>query len=146
MEDRICVACGATKPIEDYHVKSKATGARHSRCKSCMREYSKQHYEANKQTYIDRARDGKHKSRDRKREVVARLKTKPCMDCGVAYPHYVMEFDHRSGEVKVDAIANAKNRMQKWGDFEAELAKCDVVCANCHRARTYMRRFEGAVI
>jgi hypothetical protein len=53
-----------------------------------------------------------------------------------------MEFDHRSGEGKVGAIADVKNS----GAFRkliAELEKCDLVCANCHRIRTYERRQSG---
>lgn len=59
----------------------------------------------------------------------------PCADCGARYPHYVMEFDHREGEVKVRCVANLRAKK-----LREELAKCDVVCANCHRVRTWTRK------
>lgn len=67
-------------------------------------------------------------------------KQRPCADCGVEYPHYVMDLDHRPGVEKEFEISGKywKGRAA----FLAELAKCDVVCANCHRVRTHTR--EGA--
>lgn len=62
----------------------------------------------------------------------------PCHDCGRKYHRAIMEFDHRDGTTKV------RNVMSMAGysvdRIRAEIAKCDVVCANCHRMRTYRRR------
>jgi hypothetical protein len=61
--------------------------------------------------------------------------TNPCMDCQKKYPHYVMEWDHREpGERLANATA--------WhtGKFLSELQKVDLLCANCHKARTWARR------
>ena len=60
------------------------------------------------------------------------------MDCGVQYPHFVMDFDHRERSSKIDSI----NRMIVVRSFSKkkildEIEKCDLVCANCHRKRTY---------
>ena len=64
----------------------------------------------------------------------------PCKDCGKHYPPYVMDFDHVKGTKNFD-IGNAghvstitDSKLQK------EIAKCELVCANCHRIRTYGRR------
>lgn len=66
------------------------------------------------------------------------LKTStPCMDCAKHYVYYAMQFDHVRG-VKIDKI----NRMVYTSSFAmilAEIAKCDIVCANCHHIRTYLR-------
>ena len=64
------------------------------------------------------------------------LKAAPCLDCSRTYPPVAMDFDHVRGE-KVSGIA----RMWSWRRERvlAELAKCDLVCANCHRVRTYGR-------
>jgi hypothetical protein len=52
-----------------------------------------------------------------------------------------MDFDHRPGEKKCFALANAMGQTRISAErLRAEIAKCDVVCANCHRIRTYERR------
>ena len=71
-------------------------------------------------------------------DMIRRLKgSNPCMDCGVTYPFYVMQFDHRPGEAKSFILSKAKNKTR--AEVEAEIAKCDLVCANCHSIRTYER-------
>jgi len=46
-----------------------------------------------------------------------------------------MDFDHRPGvEKKFDVGAGYSYTME---NVIAENKKCDIVCANCHRLRTY---------
>ena len=65
------------------------------------RKSTKRHYYANKSYYLEKNR----KARERKAEYLRSLRRVPCCDCGVEYPHYVMEFDHVRGE-KLYNIAN----------------------------------------
>ena len=78
--------------------------------------------------------------RQRIREVIAHCKDQPCDDCGEIYPGYVMDFDHVRGEklgnISSDAQANYWSEQRLFD----EIAKCDVVCANCHRIRTHKKR------
>lgn len=66
----------------------------------------------------------------------------PCDDCGLQYPSYVMDFDHVRG-VKTADISRMLSRLSRGTmTFERildEIAKCDLVCANCHRKRTFTR-------
>lgn len=62
-------------------------------------------------------------------------KQRPCMDCGVSYPPYVMDFDHRDPSQKIEDASQMVNLSAER--LEAEIAKCDLVCANCHRERTW---------
>jgi hypothetical protein len=66
-------------------------------------------------------------------------KSKPCSDCGGYFPYFVMQFDHRPGEIKLFGLAQRATRSRAL--LEAEIAKCDLVCANCHAVRGYIRRF-----
>jgi hypothetical protein len=51
-----------------------------------------------------------------------------------------MDFDHRPGEKKLFAMGSAGVQVRvSLEGLLAEIAKCDVVCANCHRIRTYHR-------
>lgn len=65
------------------------------------------------------------------------IKSRPCLDCGLQYPPYVMDFDHVRGK-KSFQIGQSKCRSRD--KVLAEIAKCDVVCSNCHRLRTFKER------
>ena len=54
------------------------------------------------------------------------------------YPSYVMDFDHRDPEIK-NRTVSALPRLNSWKKLLEETAKCDVVCANCHRVCTFQR-------
>lgn len=63
-----------------------------------------------------------------------------CMDCGqhfIGYPG-VLDFDHLPGTTKKFILS--ERRRYSWAACIAEVEKCDVVCANCHRIRTMDRR------
>lgn len=62
------------------------------------------------------------------------------MDCSVKYPAYVMDFDHKDGEVKIASVSwLAIHNTSSFEKLEVEISKCDLVCANCHRKRTFLR-------
>ena len=65
-------------------------------------------------------------------------KRSPCVDCGGTFPPYVMDFDHVRG-TKVEVLSLMANRMRSIDEIDAEIAKCDLVCANCHRIRSAQR-------
>lgn len=100
------------------------------------RAAEKRYYLKHKQLYID-------KNNRRKKELadfVVSLKHKPCMDCGIPYPHYVMDFDHRDENKKIASINRMTNvHMYSKAKILEEIKKCDLVCANCHRIRTHNR-------
>lgn len=61
-----------------------------------------------------------------------------CTDCKEDYPYYMLDFDHRPDEQKLFNISSWSNR-SGFDEVVKEISKCDVVCANCHRIRTYQR-------
>ena len=73
------------------------------------------------------------------------LKAVPCADCGVQYAPYIMDFDHREGESKKGNPGDFVKKKSVKAYLE-EIAKCDVVCANCHRERTFQRRKNAFVV
>jgi hypothetical protein len=50
-----------------------------------------------------------------------------------------MDFDHRDAAAKSESVSRMIGRAGTERIL-AEVAKCDIVCANCHRARTERRR------
>lgn len=67
------------------------------------------------------------------------LKTAPCTDCGLTYPPYVMDWDHLPEFEKVKPIGVMVNNRTTKEKILSEIAKCELVCANCHRERTAAR-------
>ena len=61
-----------------------------------------------------------------------------CIDCGYNAHSAALEFDHLPGTVKLFCIGAAKGR--SMARVLAEIAKCEIVCANCHRVRTAARK------
>jgi hypothetical protein len=53
-----------------------------------------------------------------------------------------MDVDHRDPSAKVEGVTRLVNR--RYSTLMAEVAKCDIVCANCHRLRTFTRRTKWA--
>lgn len=98
------------------------------------RECHKRYYLKNKQLY----REKNIRRRKSLIEFVISYKQKACMDCSVHYPHYVMDFDHRDKTTKISSINDMINvHSYSKEKILEEIKKCDLVCANCHRIRTY---------
>lgn len=60
------------------------------------------------------------------------------MDCGDIFPYFIMDFDHREGTRKKFNISMVSQFSTKK-ELLKEIKKCDLVCSNCHRIRTWMR-------
>lgn len=121
---RTCHRCKVEQPIDQFYVEAEARSkvrrgkALKMPCRGCQRRYQAER-RAPRQAIADKVK-----------------MDAGCMDCGL-HPEFaqVLEFDHRPDEVKLFHISD---RMVT-GPIEellAEIAKCDVVCANCHRVRT----------
>lgn len=86
-----------------------------------------------------------HDRSDQKRALRAKIvatiqafKTRRCcIDCQGKFHPEAMDFDHVRGRKLFDLSAACYYSMEK---VAAEIAKCDLVCANCHRIRTFSRR------
>jgi hypothetical protein len=134
---RKCYQCGELKPMGDFAWRRKAKGQRDSFCRPCRSAYGKEHYAANRGRYIDQARIQKQRlALERTTYLIGFFETHPCIDCGETDP-VVLEFDHLRD--KLFDIGQALP-YRNWQSVLDEIAKCDVVCANCHRRRTARRK------
>lgn len=62
---------------------------------------------------------------------------KGCVDCGYNEDARALEFDHLPGSDKTRTVASLL--YASWNRVWEEIAKCEVVCANCHAIRTMDR-------
>ena len=136
---KVCPGCHKERDTEqDFNWKDRGHGIRNTRCKSCQSNVSKQHYRKNKQRYLDRARAREVLViEDNHKRLTDFLAHHPCVDCGQTDIR-VLEFDHVRGKKSGD-ISRMVIQSYSWSTIEAEIAKCEVRCANCHRIKTNER-------
>lgn len=105
------------------------------KARECRRDW----YEKNRESEISKAAVRRKEAVRRNVTFVRTFKTdKPCLDCGNVYIPEVMDFDHISDD-KVMTICLMARRAVSLDTLKAEIAKCELVCANCHRVRTFKR-------
>lgn len=62
-----------------------------------------------------------------------------CIDCREDYPYWILEFDHINDD-KLFTIGQFQAVTASLDKIKEEIAKCEIVCANCHKNRTHGRR------
>lgn len=129
MENKFCNLCKQEKPISDFNKKKDKT---QSNCRDCTKANTRKHYKENKSYYYDKNINKKQELRD----LINKIKSVPCKDCNNIFHHSAMDFDHIDNkEYNVSHLVNrgSVNKILK------EIKKCEIVCSNCHRIRTYNR-------
>jgi hypothetical protein len=127
---RRCSRCRLVLPLEAFN---RMGDGRQFYCRECFRSYF-------------RARGDKHREqsgaalvarrRRARAHVLAVLLERPCADCGESDP-VVLEFDHvRGKEANLSSLVAEGAKLSR---IDQEIARCDVVCVNCHRRRTATR-------
>lgn len=130
-----CSACHLELPTACFSYTDQLRGTLNSYCRTCHAGYRHGHYLANKADYVRRAIAQVRQRRIvNRREVMRYLRTHPCVDCGISNL-VVLEFDHRDPDLKLMDVGTMMIS-RRWPRVLAEIEKCDVRCANCHRRRT----------
>lgn len=132
----MCRDCKTDLPDESFAWRKKDL-LRHKICRACQKVRQRTWYEANRAQHIANASAISTAARQRQRELLASIKARPCVDCDRQYPPHVMQFDHLG-----DKHFTISKMIGVYSDARllAEVAKCEVVCANCHCERTHWRR------
>lgn len=124
-EEKACASCDRVLPVAQFKLRSgngRQAGQRNTMCNRCL--------------YVKYTRP----EAQRKTQVISEYKLSVgCVDCGFNAHPAALEFDHLPGSDK------KFNVMEKVGSYSLdriwqEVAKCEVVCANCHAIRTTERR------
>jgi hypothetical protein len=123
-----CKMCGEEKPLSEFYGNYKTKDGRLSWCKPCT---------------VIRYREGVLRRAAAVRSYIQSIKMeRGCTDCGYREHPEALEFDHLPGFVKEHRIAQL-SAGAKREKIDAEIAKCEVVCANCHAVRTAKRRADA---
>lgn len=130
-----CSTCKLELSLDAFNKNKAKKDGLASMCRECWKVYYRENYYLRGKEK-NRLAEKRTADREKIREVIHAAKDVPCMDCQVKYPYYVMDFDHRDPSQKDFTIAQ-KVTSKSLALIIKEIAKCDVVCANCHRIRTH---------
>jgi hypothetical protein len=143
----ICKKCGNETPRNRFATFKQRDGSigRRGECWDCRNSYYTENAEQMKQyrkEYNQRTKTKRQLDQaERKRiaqEYVDAAKDVPCADCGQKWPPVAMDFDHIRG-AKIKSVSSYVSGAYKLDLIKEEIAKCEVVCACCHRIRTWKR-------
>jgi hypothetical protein len=127
---RRCGRCGHHLPIECFN---RLRDGLQWWCRSCFAAYFRERGD----THRRQSKAAKlARQRALRAHVLDHLRHHPCVDCGQADP-VVLEFDHVDG--KTAGISVLVSQTATCRAIDAEIARCEVVCVNCHRRRTATR-------
>jgi len=132
-----CSKCNIEKDINDFN--SKGVGKLQPYCRACDNKHAREYYEKNRDRIKSQSNRAKRiRVANISKEIRELKESTPCLDCGKNYPYYVMDFDHITG----DKVGNISHMIQSGATrkIKEEVEKCEIVCANCHRERTYGNR------
>lgn len=130
-----CADCKGMKPYSSFNKLSRSIDGLQGYCQPCGRARGMTSYFLHKD-------GGVRRTKQRNEDLRARInnaKDVPCADCGIRFHPVCMDFDHLPEYEKSYNISTMLRHRMAWESIQAEIDKCEVVCANCHRYRTYTR-------
>ena len=133
---KFCHGCARWLERSKFSFKDRAKGVLRSRCRRCCAERSKRHYVRMKGAYLKRNRRKKPVLREAAASFVHQfLQQHRCAHCGEQDP-VVLEFNHIDPASKSGNISEMIRAGTSVRRLQAEIAKCEVLCANCHQRHT----------
>ncbi len=132
-----CSRCHKRKSEDEFNQKDRGR-RRQSHCRACQRIYFQAYYTGKaRRRCLDRLAADKKRNTEANTALLDSLKSKPCTDCGGTFKPWQMDFDHVRGKKRWNVAFGRRSYNQEA--VLAEVAKCELVCSNCHRDRTYRR-------
>ncbi len=106
------------------------------------RAYGREYYQRNRQHLLTKQAEKNKRLRERQRQWLIEYKKKlSCARCGENHPA-TLQFHHRERDEKKFEIAFYTALGFSKARLLAEIAKCDVVCANCHAKEHWSYLYE----
>ena len=132
---KTCSTCKQELARVCFNKRVRAKDGLQHQCKQCQRDGQNKYYRGN-DAYKARVKSAAAIALDAKREkLLTVLKTCRCLHCGETDP-VVLDFDHIDPKTKTTEVGSMFRKGYSWDKIEAEIAKCQVLCSNCHRRKT----------
>jgi hypothetical protein len=124
---KVCSTCNISKPLDAFLIREKKKGTRVSQCHDCRKATKKRSYEKGKEGVMTRQKTTRRSKAEWFQEVKDPLS---CQECGES-DNACLDFHHLDPATKEFAVS----AVQHYGKQRVldEIAKCAVLCANCHR-------------
>jgi hypothetical protein len=122
MAKRICRYCGVPKPLIEFEIANVIKGKEYRRwkCDTC---------------YVARKAERRREIRQWLNDLKGTMK---CERCPVT-DFRCLDFHHHSDDKEFN-IGNAVRFGMARETILTEIAKCEVICSNCHRIETWQRK------
>lgn len=131
-----CARCETVKPRTAFHRSVLRADGLQVYCADCCADQAHARYERKVGRSVPR-RSRMSYGASRGAWLKSLKAGRPCTDCGRVFRPEAMQWDHLPGFEKIGNIS------ELWGRHEdeilREIAKCELVCANCHAIRTFRR-------
>lgn len=128
-----CYTCTKDKAESEFNKNSIRKDGLNSICRDCSKARSKRYYKENPVKH--KAETSKNRERYRRKYQVYLLEylsNNPCIECGESDIR-CLDFDH----LKDKEIVISKAMYWSIDRLKLEIAKCQVLCANCHRKKSH---------
>lgn len=136
---KTCSKCKVPKPLSEFNRNASKVDGVNTFCRECHNAHSKDYYAAHRTKMREQISVTNRRSWDKRRvQMLEYLKDKWCTDCGITDIR-VLEFDHLPQHGKTANVSSMLGGGWSWKRILEEIAKCEIVCANCHRIRTIER-------
>jgi hypothetical protein len=104
-----------------------------------QQQYQRDWYQRNKERRLKRQRE----LRDIQRQIIAQEKVRRgCAHCGYRESPVALDAHHHNGDKEFE-IGKAVVARKSIEEIMIELAKCEILCANCHRIEHYEKKQLG---
>lgn len=129
METKTCNKCGKKKLLGDFAKNKTKKDGLSGNCKECQKEFTRSHYERNTEYYREKARKRDALIVKWYQDLKSTLK---CEQCGESHLACI-EFHHKDPSQKELSLSRAVCQSWSVDRMKKEIAKCKVLCSNCHR-------------
>lgn len=136
--NKYCAKCEIIKSIDQFSKNSKRKDKHAAYCKPCQYACQAVWYKHNKERHLKNVNKRSKAYRQEVLQWYKDLKKAPCTDCRKSYHSSLMEYDHV--DTKRDKISEMVNGKCSKEVILSEIARCELVCAMCHKVRTWNRK------
>ena len=127
-----CSRCGEVKPASHFYTNRRGHNGLGAYCRICHRAYFASRPKIN-------AERTKQYRAEKRSYVQAEKVRRGCAECGECHPA-CLEFHHLDAAEKSDNLAKMVDSQRPYAVLDAEMAKCEVLCSNCHRKMHWNER------